>query len=103
VDQEVPLDTDAVRGDPADHEGLIQPAALPSQDDAFKVLKTLAVALDDSNGDSHRITRPEIGQTGLELLRLDVANDVDHTTLLPYQPMHNKGSGSARLAEPRQL
>ena len=69
------LNTDAVAY-AANGEGLADAAALHLDDDAFKVLKPLAVAFNDLNVNTHGVADLELGEVGTKLLFFELSDDV---------------------------
>ena len=69
------LNTDAVAY-AANGEGLADAAALHLDDDAFKVLKPLAVALNDLDLNTHGVADLELGEVGTKLLFFELSDDV---------------------------
>ena len=68
------LNTDAVAY-AANGEGLADAAALHLDDDAFKVLKPLAVAFNDLNVNTHGVADLELGEVGTKLLFFELSDD----------------------------
>ena len=69
------LNTDAVAY-AANGEGLADAAALHLDDDAFKVLKPLAVAFNDLDVNTHGVADLELGEVGTKLLFFELSDDV---------------------------
>lgn len=69
------LNTDAVAY-AANGEGLADAAALHLDDDAFKVLKPLAVAFNDLNVNTHGVADLKLGEVGTKLLFFELSDDV---------------------------
>ena len=69
------LNTDAVAY-AANGEGLADTAALHLDDDAFKVLKPLAVAFNDLDVNTHGVADLELGEVGTKLLFFELSDDV---------------------------
>ena len=69
------LHTDAVAY-AANGEGLADAAALHLDDDAFKVLKPLAVAFNDLDVNTHGVADLELGEVGTKLLFFELSDDV---------------------------
>ena len=69
------LNTDAVAY-AANGEGLADAAALHLDDDAFKVLKPLAVAFNDLDVNTHGVADLELGELGTKLLFFELSDDV---------------------------
>ena len=69
------LNTDAVAY-AANGEGLADAAALHLDDDAFKVLKPLAVAFNDLNVNTHGVADLELGEVGTKLVFFELSDDV---------------------------
>src|SRR5439155_27278519 len=72
MQQEGALHANAVRGDPAQREVLVDPAAAAANADPLELLYTLAVALDDPHADAQRVTCAELRHVGPELALLDL-------------------------------
>lgn len=75
VVREGSLNTDAVAY-AANGEGLADAAALHLDDDAFKVLKPLAVAFNDLDVNTHGVADLELGEVGTKLLFFELSDDV---------------------------
>ena len=69
------LNTDAVAY-AANGEGLADAAALHLDDDAFKVLKPLAVAFNDLDVNTHGVADLKLGEVGTKLLFFELSDDV---------------------------
>ncbi len=69
------LNTDAVAY-AANGEGLADAAALHLDDDAFKVLKPLAVTFNDLDVNTHGVADLELGEVGTKLLFFELSDDV---------------------------
>mgnify|MGYP003432014692 FL=1 len=69
------LNTDAVAY-AANGEGLADAAALHLDDDAFKVLKPLAVAFNDLDVNTHGVADLGLGEVGTKLLFFELSDDV---------------------------
>ena len=69
------LNADTV-ADTANGEGLADAAALHLDDDAFKVLKPLAVAFNDLDVNTHGVADLELGEVGTKLLFFELSDDV---------------------------
>jgi hypothetical protein len=63
---------DTLHADPVGNsphrESLVHAPALSGDADAFEVLDTFLVALDDPHGDAEGVSRPEIGNLLLEMI-----------------------------------
>src|SRR5690606_2943133 len=70
-------------GDAPDREGLIDPRALPLDDDALEGLDALPVALDDLHVHPDGVAGPEGGNVIAQVLALDLADNVGHD-FTPY-------------------
>src|SRR5579884_1912431 len=68
MDEEGALDADAVGGDAAHREVLVDAAAAAANDDALEDLNALPVPLDHLGVDTNRVARAELGDVLLELL-----------------------------------
>ena len=76
VDEERSLDADAVGGDAADREVLVDPTAAAADHHALEDLNTLAVALDHLRMHANGVSGAELRHIFLELLRFDGANQL---------------------------
>lgn len=69
------LNTDAVAY-AANGEGFADAAALHLYDDAFEILKSLAIAFNDLNVNTHCVADLELGEVGAKLLFFELSDDV---------------------------
>src|SRR6476620_10654781 len=93
MDQKGSLDAHAVSRDPANGEVLVDAARTTANDDTFEDLDSLAVPLDDFRVHADGITGAKGRNLGLELFRLDRADQLrDHRAV----PSKNYGSPGAR-------
>ena len=77
MDHEGALDADAARDSPYG-DLLVDATVAHAKHGALEVLKALAVPFDDSHADAHGVSRPDLGQIGLQLLSGKRLQEVIH-------------------------